>query len=178
MNVILLVVIANRSAGRDAEVISAYNNGHMILHRPLQRSMCQIRHCFSLCFSSAHDIGHDCRHDRNSQFSLFCPAQAVSDCATRFPHNMSITIKVVGLGHNLTAQFAHDERWSTVQDWITEQTGLPQAYQRFVSRHLNFDVENDDAPATTTTTSKTLAEIGVQDRTKIMLLHSAQYGPH
>jgi BAG domain len=88
---------------------------------------------------------------------------------------MSITIKIVGLGYNLTAQFAHDERWSTVQEWITEQTGLPTAYQRFVSRHLNFDVvDNVDASSLTT---KTLAEIGVQDRTKIMLLHSAQYGP-
>jgi BAG domain len=87
---------------------------------------------------------------------------------------MSITIKIVGLGYNLTAQFAHDERWSTVQEWITEQTGLPTAYQRFVSRHLNFDVVDNEFGSLTT---KTLAEIGVQDRTKIMLLHSAQYGP-
>jgi hypothetical protein len=77
-----------------------------------------------------------------------------------------ITIKVVGLGHALVKPFHPDDTLAVLQEWIADNTGLPIAYQRLVSRNLNFEAA---------LSQRTLIEIGIKDRTKIMLLHTAQY---
>jgi len=81
---------------------------------------------------------------------------------------MSLRLKVVGGGHSVELSVADTpQREATVLDIKTavqQQTGLPIAYQKLVTRGRSFD---DDRA--------TAASVGLCDRTKIMLMHSEAY---
>jgi hypothetical protein len=66
--------------------------------------------------------------------------------------SLLITIKVVGLGHALVESFHPDDTLAVLQEWIADSTGLPIAYQRLVSRNLNFEAA---------LSQRTLVEIGI-----------------
>ncbi len=82
-----------------------------------------------------------------------------------------LTIRVTGLGHKLTLKDLPSVS-TTVEDLfqaVSEQTGIPPMYQKFVGpQKLNITYSEDLA-------AKSLADLGIQDRTKLMLLHSPNY---
>ena len=76
-----------------------------------------------------------------------------------------VSIKIAGLGHNFTLEMASPkETLGSLKSQIERHTELLPAYQRLVCRGLKLD---DD--------SQSLEDIGIVDRTKIMLLHSPLY---
>ena len=79
----------------------------------------------------------------------------------------TVTLKVSGLGHNITLDAPSHATIASIKNEIEQQTGLPPAYQRLLSRGKNL---NQDEETTT------LADIGIEHRTKLMLLHSPLYG--
>jgi len=81
--------------------------------------------------------------------------------------NDKITLKVAGLGHSFTFDANTKNTQSTVADVKAEverQTSLPCGYQRLLARGKKLD---DDAA--------TLSSLGIQNRTRIMLLHNEAY---
>ncbi len=82
-----------------------------------------------------------------------------------------LTIKVTGLGHKLTLKDLSSVS-TTVEDLfqtIEEQTGLPSRYQKLIGPQKLNIVYSDDL------IQKSLADLGIKHRTKLMLLHSPNY---
>jgi BAG domain/Ubiquitin family len=75
-----------------------------------------------------------------------------------------LTLRIAGLGHSLTMRENASSTVSGLQSRIQEVTGIPSCYQRLVARGLKLE----DGQAT-------LEELGLKDRTKILLLHSPEY---
>lgn len=78
-----------------------------------------------------------------------------------------ITLKIVGLGHSFTFDANINNTLSTVADVKAEvehQTSLPCEYQRLLARGKKLE---DDAD--------TLNSLGIQNRTRIMLLRNEAY---
>ena len=82
-----------------------------------------------------------------------------------------LTIKVTGLGHKLTLKDLPSVS-TTVEGLfqaIEEQTGLPSRYQKLIGPQKLNITYNDDL------ITKSLADLGIKHRTKLMLLHSPNY---
>ena len=75
-----------------------------------------------------------------------------------------ITLRVTGLGHNLTLEVESSSTVGDLKAYIQQHTNLPSEYQRLLARGSK--LEDDDC---------TLADASIKDRTKIMLMHSALY---
>ena len=93
----------------------------------------------------------------------------------------TITIRVTGLGHKVTLKDLPAST-TTVTDLRTkvfEATGLPPRYQRLIGPQglrINYNDDDDDNRDTNPTFgTRTLSELGIKDRTKLMLLHSPLY---
>lgn len=96
------------------------------------------------------------------------------------------TLRIVGLGHNLILKNLDQEFGVvTISDlWrqIYMKTGLPPQYQRLIGpKRFKIDcedyynnTENDGGGNKSATTY--LVKLGIQDRTKLLLLHSPVYG--
>mmetsp|Transcript_8748 Transcript_8748/g.12709 ORF Transcript_8748/g.12709 Transcript_8748/m.12709 type:complete len:182 (+) Transcript_8748:80-625(+) len=80
-----------------------------------------------------------------------------------------ITLKIVGLGHKLTLTIPSSATIETLKQKIESLTLLPVSYQRLLARGHSFNNDNTDDNVTT------LSDAGIEDRTKIMLLHNASY---
>eukprot|EP00980_Cylindrotheca_fusiformis_P029152 scaffold22740_cov139-Cylindrotheca_fusiformis.AAC.6 len=77
------------------------------------------------------------------------------------------TIKVAGLGHSLTLETDGSTTTTTIGDLkreIERLTNIPAMYQHLLARGKKLDMDQ-----------LTLEEAGIEDRTKIMLLHNAAY---
>ncbi|CAB9510359.1 expressed unknown protein [Seminavis robusta] len=75
-----------------------------------------------------------------------------------------LTLRISGLGHSLTIR---EDASATVDDLkarISQTTEIPPCYQRLLARGLSLEDGHS-----------TLDDIGLKDRTKIMLLHSPEY---
>ena len=81
----------------------------------------------------------------------------------------TITLRVSGLGHTITLENVSSTNTTVGQlkGMIETQTKIPAIYQRLISRGHKLDEDNDGI---------TLHNIGMKDRTKIMLLHNKLYG--
>jgi len=98
---------------------------------------------------------------------------------------VNITLRVTGLGHNLTLKdLASTTTVSDLQKKIHEATGLPPRYQRLIGpRGMKINWNNDDGDGDSDGDDKnevtsgmiTLSELGIENRTKLMLLHSPFY---
>jgi hypothetical protein len=76
----------------------------------------------------------------------------------------NLQLKVVGAGHTLELSVPDSATVGEIKAEIAAQTGLAPAYQKLLIRGKVFE---DD---------KALAEdVGIVDRTKLMLMHSAAY---
>jgi BAG domain len=75
-----------------------------------------------------------------------------------------LTLRISGLGHSLTMREFACASVADLQSRICDATGIPCCYQRLLARGLTLD--NGQA---------TLEEVGLKDRTKILLLHSPEY---
>jgi hypothetical protein len=76
----------------------------------------------------------------------------------------NLTLRVAGLGHSLTLDL---DKYSTVgalKEQVERETHLPAGYQRLVARGKKLD---DD--------SVTFESIGIEHRTRLMLLHNEFY---
>jgi hypothetical protein len=76
----------------------------------------------------------------------------------------NITLRVAGLGHSLTFQVSATATVGDVKAEIEKSSSLPAPYQRLVARGKKLD---DD--------QTTLKSAGIQDRTRLMLLHNELY---
>eukprot|EP00536_Pseudo-nitzschia_multiseries_P003754 jgi/Psemu1/323170/estExt_fgenesh1_pg.C_590018 len=91
----------------------------------------------------------------------------------------TIKIRIAGLGHKVTLRDipASTTTVDELRTKVCEATGLPPRFQNLIGPQrlsINcFDEEDDRYDATLG--SKTLAELGIKDRTKLMLLHSPLY---
>lgn len=74
------------------------------------------------------------------------------------------TLKVSGLDHSITLDMEDTSTIADLQSEIAKETKIPAIYQRLLARGKNFDISN-----------LTLAEAGIEHRTKIILMHSALY---
>lgn len=77
-----------------------------------------------------------------------------------------LTLRVTGLGHTLTLEHPSTSSIESLQQEIERQTQIPVVYQRLLARGHKLDA----SPQT-----RSLNDAGIQDRTKIMLLHNALY---
>ena len=89
------------------------------------------------------------------------------------------TIRVSGLGHKLTLKDlpASTTTVSDLRTKVYDATGLPPRFQKLIGPqklNINYYNENDEQYDSTLKT-KTLSELGIKDRTKLMLLHSPIY---
>ncbi|CAJ1933886.1 unnamed protein product [Cylindrotheca closterium] len=74
------------------------------------------------------------------------------------------TLKVTGLGHSISFDMEDTSTVADLQTEISKKTKIPAIYQRLLARGKKFDISN-----------LTLAEAGIEHRTKIILMHSAMY---
>jgi len=81
------------------------------------------------------------------------------------PAEVVITLKVVGLGHSLTFGLISSATVMELKQRIEQETRVPVEYQNLLAMGKKLD----DG-------SISLAEAGIQDRTKIMLMHNERYG--
>mmetsp|Transcript_17183 Transcript_17183/g.37592 ORF Transcript_17183/g.37592 Transcript_17183/m.37592 type:complete len:187 (+) Transcript_17183:151-711(+) len=92
----------------------------------------------------------------------------------------TITIRVAGLGHKVTLKDIPAST-TTVDDLRTkvfEATGLPPRFQKLIGPqrlNINYIDDEDDDKYDAVLGNRTLAELGIKDRTKLMLLHSPLY---
>ena len=75
-----------------------------------------------------------------------------------------LTLRISGLGHSLTMREYASASVADLQSRIQEATGIPTCYQRLLARGHSLE----DGRAT-------LEELGLKDRTMILLLHSPEY---
>eukprot|EP00545_Synedropsis_sp_CCMP1620_P012956 CAMPEP_0119005922 /NCGR_PEP_ID=MMETSP1176-20130426/2009_1 /TAXON_ID=265551 /ORGANISM="Synedropsis recta cf, Strain CCMP1620" /LENGTH=153 /DNA_ID=CAMNT_0006957781 /DNA_START=21 /DNA_END=482 /DNA_ORIENTATION=+ len=75
------------------------------------------------------------------------------------------TLRVVGLGHTLTLELDATDTIGSLKERIEKETMLPAIYQRLLTRGKKLD--NNDA--------STLSDLGIEHRTKLMLLHNEYY---
>ena len=80
------------------------------------------------------------------------------------PSKAMTTIRVSGLGHSLTFGLISSATVRELKQRIEQETRLPAEYQSLLARGSKLD--NDDV---------SLADAGIQDRTKIMLMHNNLY---
>jgi len=80
--------------------------------------------------------------------------------------NNLVTLRVVGLGHKLTFDVSSSATIGEVKEQIENRTFLPAAYQRLIAHGKKLDHSNDEM---------TLADLGIQNRTSLMLLHNESY---
>jgi hypothetical protein len=76
----------------------------------------------------------------------------------------NLTLRVAGLGHSLTLDMDKSSTVGALKEQVERETDLPAGYQRLVARGKKLD---DD--------SATLASLGIEHRTKLMLLHNEFY---
>ena len=76
----------------------------------------------------------------------------------------NLTLKVVGLGHNLILNVSSNATVGDIKMEVERLTSLPVQYQRLLARGKKLD---DDAA--------NLDGAGIQDRTRLMLLHNEAY---
>lgn len=76
----------------------------------------------------------------------------------------SFTLRITGLGHNLTIEAKPSCTVGELKQRIQDSVGLPVEYQRLLARGSKLE-ENE----------VTIEAAGIKDRTKIMLMHSALY---
>jgi hypothetical protein len=76
----------------------------------------------------------------------------------------NLTLRVVGLGHSLTLDMDKSGTIGALKEQVERETDLPAGYQRLVARGKKLD---DD--------SVTLASMGIEHRTRLMLLHNEFY---
>ena len=76
------------------------------------------------------------------------------------------TLRVSGLGQNLTVQVPSSSSIATLKACIAAKATdwIPAEYQRLIARGIKMDGMED---------CTTLADAGLQDRTKVILLHNA-----
>lgn len=75
-----------------------------------------------------------------------------------------LTIRVVGLGHDVTFDVPPSATVGDLKGEVENRTSLLPAYQRLISRGKNLE---DDAA--------TLETVGIEHRTRLMLLHSERF---
>ena len=90
-----------------------------------------------------------------------------------------VTIRVSGLGHKLTLKDlpASSTTVADLRTKVSEATGLPPRFQKFIGPqklNITFHNENDDMHDSSLETMS-LSDLGIKDRTKLMLLHSPVY---
>ena len=78
------------------------------------------------------------------------------------------TLRVAGLGHKLDLQISSAASLASLQAELEAQTHIPAGYQRLISHGKNVTKDVDSK-------TKSLSELGIQDRTKFMLMHNEHY---
>lgn len=76
----------------------------------------------------------------------------------------NLTLRVTGLGHSMTLNMKKTGTVGALKEQVERETELPAGYQRLVARGKKLD---DD--------SVTLESLGIEDRTRLMLLHNQFY---
>lgn len=93
----------------------------------------------------------------------------------------TVTIRVTGLGHKVTLKDlpASSTTVTDLRTKVYEATGLPPRFQKLIGPqklNINYYSENDDNHHDNDTLGRrTLSDLGIKDRTKLMLLHSPIY---
>ena len=91
---------------------------------------------------------------------------------------MLITLRITGLGHNMTLKDLPSTTMTMAElmTKIYNSAGLIPRYQRLIGpRGLKIDSNNDNDNGGGGGDEKTLFEIGIKDRTKLILMHSPLY---
>ena len=95
--------------------------------------------------------------------------------------DITITLRITGLGHNMTLKDLSSTTMTMAElmTKIYNSTGIIPRYQRLIgSRGLKIDSNNDNSNDNDNGNGgdeKTLFEIGIKDRTKLILMHSPLY---
>ena len=89
-----------------------------------------------------------------------------------------LLLRIAGLGHNIELEISPSATLADLKNEIEEQTGILAPYQRLVAKHLK--MENDSlllgaSIFTDSNNNEEKAGIGLETRTKILLLHSPRY---
>ena len=94
--------------------------------------------------------------------------------------DITITLRITGLGHNMTLKDLSSTTMTMAElmTKIYNSTGIIPRYQRLIGpRGLKIDSNNDNSNGNGNggDDEKTLFEIGIKDRTKLILMHSPLY---
>ena len=108
-------------------------------------------------------------------------SQSDGDTTTTTTAAITITLRITGLGHNMTLQDLSSTTMTMAElmTKIYNSTGIIPRYQRLIGpRGLKIDSNNDNSNDNGNGDGgdeKTLFEIGIKDRTKLILMHSPLY---
>ena len=106
-------------------------------------------------------------------------SQSDGDTATTAAADITITLRITGLGHNMTLKDLSSTTMTMAElmTKIYNSTGIIPRYQRLIGpRGLKIDSNNDNSNDNGNGgDEKTLFEIGIKDRTKLILMHSPLY---
>ena len=88
-----------------------------------------------------------------------------------------ILLRIAGLGHHVELEISPTATLADLKDEVHKQTGVPASYQRLVAKQKKME---DDSlilgPSIVDESSnEEVAGIGLETRTKILLLHSPRY---
>ena len=92
----------------------------------------------------------------------------MSTNANNNDNNDIITLRITGLGHTMTLDVPESMTLEGLHRMIEKDIGLPVQYQRLLTRGIKLDDSDEQ-------NTKTLHEIGIVHRTKIILMHSPIY---
>jgi hypothetical protein len=113
---------------------------------------------------------------QSSTTSSLKKSQSDGDTATAA---ITITLRITGLGHNMTLTDLSSTTMTMAElmTKIYNSTGIIPRYQRLIGpRGLKIDSNNDNSNGNGNGgDEKTLFEIGIKDRTKLILMHSPLY---
>lgn len=73
-------------------------------------------------------------------------------------------LRVAGLGHAITLETEASTTIASLKQEIERHTKIPVMYQRLLARGKKLETDN-----------QSIKEAGIEDRTKVMLLHNATY---
>lgn len=91
--------------------------------------------------------------------------------------SVSLRLRVAGLGHYCELDMSPMATLSDLKEQVEKKTDIPAPYQRLVAKRKKMDDDSQILGPTITDSADNIEKLGIglEDRTKILLLHSSLY---
>ena len=95
----------------------------------------------------------------------------------KVPSSVSLRLRVAGLGHYCELDISPMATLSDLKEQVEKKTDIPAPYQRLAAKRKKMDDDDQILGPTTMDSADNIEKLGIglEDRTKILLLHSSLY---